>query len=367
MVVKGRQYQCPDIAYSSSVAFTEYIQKLQYDSAQKILNYWEGKCGICEPILRARFVLAFVTEQSVDSLIANAESLHFLHYYWYRAEMIKSRDFSRYYYNQSYFGFVPIGQEFDSFTISFFKAAYIKQQPGTTKFLLSEVYSNNSDSLFTIIQADEYKGSSLAKEYYKIVDKYKNKPELNTALLVGIWIPTGRATKLGIHPELGVQLGSKYRKINIDLTIAFKFLRSKTLYNAVRVRSDKSVVLTDKFFGGYMGIDIGYDVWNRRGQEVQALFGAGVDGFDAIDQDTVKKLKAESTWTYNFNFGIGYRYYINNSLYIGLRAKYNIVDYSLRGVIDFTGNPVTLTFCIGGLSNKIKRYGLEALKYKWRR
>lgn len=362
-VSKLKTYQCPDIAYSSSIAFTEFVNKKQYDSAQQVLKYWESKCGMREPIFRAQLVIAFATEQNVDSLI-NEESLYFLKSYLQRAEMIKSRDFSRYDYSYPYFGFVPIGQEFDSFTVDFFKAQYTLEKPGTTNFVLCEIYGNNADTLFTILQVEEYRESSLAVEYYKLVNTEINKPDMHIACFVGAWIPTGGITKLGTHPDIGFQVGAKYRKINIDLTASFKFIRSKTPYYATRVRSDKSVVLTDKFFGGYLGVDAGYDMWKRKSHEVQALFGAGVDGFDAIDQDTVRQLKSETTWTYNFNLGIGYRYYINNSLYVGLRAKYNFVNYALNGVVDFTGNPFTIHFVVGGLSNNMKKNALDALKYK---
>lgn len=364
-VSKLRPNVCSDIAYSSSIAFTGFMKTLQYDSAKQVLQYWESKCGLKEPVFRAGVMLALATAEDVDSLL-NSESLFFLRSFAYRYQMIKSRDFSSYDYNQPYFGFVPIGQELDSFTIDFFNNEYLKHKPGTTAFLLSEVYSGHADSLYSSLQSEEYSETALAREYYKLVNRYLNKPETNMALVAGVWIPTGGITRLGTHPDVGAQLGAKYRKVNIDLTVMFKFLRSQNPYYATRVRSDQSVVLTDKFFGGYLGIDGGYDIWRNKNQEVHALFGAGVDGFDAIEADTIRQLKAESTWTYNFNFGVGYRLYINNSAYIGLRAKYNIVDYSLRGVVDFTGNPITIQFLIGGLFNRVKRNGLESLHYKWR-
>lgn len=124
---------------------------------------------------------------------------------------------------------------------------------------------------------------------------------------------------------------------------------------------------TNHFFGGYLGLDGGYDIWRTKHQELQLLVGIGGDGFDAIKEDKSKQLKPESTWSYNFNGGIGYRYYIKNSFYIGVKAKYNIVNYALNGVVGFTGNPITAGLVIGGLSNRTKRTALESLHYKWNR
>ena len=70
---------------------------------------------------------------------------------------------------------------------------------------------------------------------------------------------------------------------------------------------------------------------------------------------------------YNFSAGVGYRFYITNSFYLGVRAKYNFVDYSLNNVIDFTGNPVTVQFIIGTVNNVLRNDNLRALKYRLRR
>jgi len=64
---------------------------------------------------------------------------------------------------------------------------------------------------------------------------------------------------------------------------------------------------------------------------------------------------------------LGYRYYIKEGLYLGLRAKYNFVDYTLQEIIAFSGNPVTVQFIIGGLGNKDRNGNLKALKYKLRK
>jgi len=338
--------ECDEIAYASSVYFIQLVEKNKLDSAKVILDYWEGKCGAREPVFRAKIILAFATRRNVDSIIDD-ETLHQLYNYSRRAEMIRSRDFSGYDYAKPYFGFVPIGQEFDSFSIKFFQKAMKTENRYTTIYLLSEFYGDNTDTLFSKIKNEEYKGTRLYEEYAKLEKETAEIVNANYALLMTAWIPTGDISKLGIHPQIGFQIGGKYKKVNFDLTLAFKFLRSKTGYFATRAHSDKSVVYTDKFFGGYFGLDLGYDMWTVKNSEFQVIGGIGYDGFDAIDEDKSNDLKAESVSSYNFNFGVGYRYYIKGGAYIGLQAKYNLVDYTLNRVINFTGNPITISFIIG--------------------
>jgi hypothetical protein len=169
---------------------------------------------------------------------------------------------------------------------------------------------------------------------------------------------------------MGFQIGAQYKKMNYDLTMCFKFVNSSNSYLAKRVHSNNSIELTNKFFGGYIGAYIGREIYYENSNELQLLTGIAIDGFDALNENKQNTdIKAESTWTYNFNFGIGigFRHYTKNGIYIGIRAKYNIVGYSLNNVITFTGNPDTCTLVIGNLSNNLKSNNLKLLKYKYGR
>jgi len=232
---------------------------------------------------------------------------------------------------------------------------------------LTEFYSDNSDTILTKIQTQTYGNTALTKEYNDAVRKYANMPEYHMSWITGIWIPTGDLKKLGSHPELGYQIGVKHRKMNYDFVMSFRFLNSANYYYGRRTKSDNSLELTDNFFGGHIGMDIGRDIYADRGHEIQLTGGIAVDGFDVLEEDKVNNLKSESTWSYNFNFGLGYRFYITNSFYLGLRAKYNLVDYSQSKVIDFTGNPVTIQFIIGSVNNSFRNNNLKALKYRLRK
>src|SRR5690606_3144808 len=136
--------ECEDIAYNSSVIFTRYVQQQQYDSAQRILDYWERKCGVNEPVFRAQIIMALIRNKNTDSLV-NTETNYLLQSYINRAEMLKRRNFSYYEYNKPYYGFVPVGQEFDSFSKALFLKEYENQKKYSTNYLLSEFYGINPD------------------------------------------------------------------------------------------------------------------------------------------------------------------------------------------------------------------------------
>lgn len=361
-----KQVDCSDISYNSGFYFIKFVQENKLDSAKHLLEYWETKCGMREPLYRAKILLALKQNEFNDSLFSDG-SLNYIYNYQNRMDMIKYANYYSYDNYKPYYGFIPPGQEFDTFTQDLAKTLMGKYNPESIEYLITEFYGVNSDTILSKIQTKDYGQSILIEEYEKNVERYVNLVEFHLAWITGAWIPTGDLRKLGTHPELGFQMGAKHKKMNYDLTIAFKFLKASNNYYAKRTESGSIPELTNHFFGGYAGFDIGRDVYSKNGHELQITGGIAFDGFDALKEDPDRDLKSASTWTYNFNFGLGYRYYITNSLYLGLRAKYNVVDYSLTDVVDFTGHPITVQFTIGGVDNVFRNNNLRALKYKLRR
>lgn len=365
-LMQKKQLTCPDIAYSSGMFFVKYMQEDKIDSAKYLLKYWETKCGMREPIFRAKILLALQQNEFNDSLFSES-TLSNIFNYQNRMDMIKYSNYYLYDNYRSYYGFILPGQEFDTYTQELARTLSAKYHPETIEHLMTEFYSINYDTLFSKIQTGAYGKSALIDEYEQTVEKFVNMSEFHMSYIVGVWIPNGELKKVGVHPELGFQMGVKHKKMNYDVTISLKFVKSPNDYYARRPGAGNALELTNHFFGGYLGFDIGRDILSKNSHELQLTGGVAFDGFDALNEDKDNDLKAASASTYNLNFGLGYRYYVTNSFYLGLRAKYNIVDYSLNNVVDLTGNTITIQFIVGGLSNELRNNNLSALKYKQRK
>ncbi len=364
-MMSKKQVDCSDIAYNSGLYFIQFVSENKLDSADQILQYWETKCGMREPVHRAKLLLS-VKEGRLDESVITQGIFNYLFNYQSRIAMIQYSNYYSYDNYKSYYGYIPPGQEFDQFTRTL--AGELKKtcKSGSLEYLLTEFYSDNSDTIFSKLQSEEYRTSSLAMEYRKAVYEYVILPELHMSWITGIWIPTGGMKNLGIHPDLGFQMGSKHRRMNYDVTLTFKFLNSPNDYYARRSSAD-SLEKTSHFFGGHIGFDLGYDLYTRKQHEIQVTGGVAFEGFDALTEDKDRSLKSASAGTYNINAGVGYRYYLKDNLYLGIRAKYNFVDYTLNHVVDFTGNPITIQFIVGGLNNVHKKMNLNALHYKLRK
>ena len=359
----NKQVDCSDISYNSGLYFIKYMNENKLDSVSSLLDYWESKCGNREPIYRARLLLALKTGQFNDSLLADGVLFNIFNYQ-NRMDMIKYSNYYPYDDYKSYYGFIPPGQEFDNFTKELALGLKDNYKQESIEHLLTEFYSDNYDTIFSKIQTREYEETIIAEKYNEAVKKYVNLPEYHISWITGVWIPTGQLSKIGVHPELGFQVGMKHKRMNYDLTMAFKFIKSPNDYYAMR---NDVMELTNHFFGGYIGLDVGWDIYVKDGHEIQVTGGVAFDGFDVFKEDKKNDLKAVSTSSYNFNAGIGYRYYFTDSFYLGIRAKYNVVDYTLNNIIDFTGNPITIQFIIGGVDNAFRNHNLRSLKYKLRK
>ena len=361
----SKQIDCADISKNSSLYFIKYINEDKIDSAEILLNYWESKCGLREPIFRAKILLALYTREFNETLLTETP-LNFIFNYQNRMNLIKYAKHYIYDNYKSYYGYIPPGEQFDIFTQQWaleLKSYYYSE---SIEYLLAEFYSDNYEVIFSKIQSKTFENCFLTKKYNEVLNTYKNLYEVHISFLTGIWIPTGRLAKIGIHPELGFQMGWKKKRMNYDLTLAIKFVNAPNDYYARR-GAGKDRELTNHFFGGYIGFEAGGDVFVRKKHEIQVTGGVAWDGFDVLKEDKERELKPASTSSFNINFGVAYRYYITSNLYISLRAKYNVVDYSLNKVIDFTGNPVTVQFLIGYVKNSLKDANLKALEYKLRK
>jgi hypothetical protein len=357
-----RQLDCNDIAYNSALFFEKYISNNQLDSAKSILKYWEDKCGHREPLHRAKLLLALTVNKYHDSLLTK-DILTDIFNYQNRMDLMKQHEHYLYDNYKSYFGYIPVGREYDKFTIKEFGNLKSLYGTNTIEYLLCEFYSDNCDTLFSKLQSTDYEASTLAQEYNKTLQKYVDMPESHIAFVTGVWMPTGRLDLLGVHPEFGGQTGIKYKKMNFDLTFIVKFINSPNNYYAKRTEANEPE-LTNHFSGGYAGIDVGRDIYTSRRHELQLTGGIAIDIFTALSADSDLDLKSASAVSYNFNTGLGYRYYFPSGRYLGLKAKYNVVDYTLSNVVDLTGNVITVHLSFGRIANSIKRNNLKALKYK---
>lgn len=187
-----------------------------------------------------------------------------------------------------YYGYVPIGKEYDTFTGKAFSELRANYSEDRVENLLCQFYTDASDTIYTKLQTQVFKNTRLSKEYYDIVNYYSNSLTSYADFVSGIWIPTGKLSILGVHPEIGLILGWKYKKFSYDIDLGVRILNSPNRYLAKRPETGV-YEYTNKFFGAYIGFVLLRDIFVDRYNEIKLLAGVAFDGFDALDKDNYLK------------------------------------------------------------------------------
>jgi hypothetical protein len=270
--------------------------------------------------------------------------------------------FSRY---PEYFGYVPLRGDYDYFTQSIADSLLqmIFYDPAALLFI--EIYSNVlPDPVRTILQDTNFSSTALRSYYSRRVDKYLNKPDFHYSLYSGVWIPSGNAALLGVHPVIGMQLGMRKQKMTYNLSLDVKVGKSKNEYTILR---EGNIETTNTFMGVFLGFDAERELYAFRKNKISLLGGIGYDGFDTVkvntEDDDPNNDKSHMVSSFNTNFGLTYRHFFSNQTYLGLQGRYNFVNYSNPGGTNFSGNTVTFSVVLGGFFNGNKSYYLNELRY----
>lgn len=345
---------CNDIAVNALYIFQGNVLRGQMDSAAMVLDQWHRKCPETEAWQRSRVLELLAKPALVDTALSDDIIAHLVVYRYLdslpKAELLRQ---------------APQIAGYLNFTKAWSTELIKSFSPGMVEYGLGEFYGTDANLLFPAIQRGEYAGTKLRTKYFEAVERVVHLPEVHFAISLGAWIPTGELDVLGIHPELGFQMGSKYRKMNYDLAVGFRFVSSAEPYPARRTNAD-TVESTSHFFGGYIGIDVGRDVLNVGPNEVQLLAGIGYDGFDTFDAKPNSGLESGTAGSFDLSMGLGYRRYLNSWNYLGIEAIYHWVDYANSRSVDLNGRPFVIRLVYGSLGSIPKKQQLGYMQYKLR-
>ena len=113
-----------------------------------------------------------------------------------------------------------------------------------------EKFYRTNASQYTIIQNHL---QVLAKNNEAYLIARRNRRTGTAAVSVGVWVPTGHLSRLGPHPEVGLQLGIRSKLNEYDMIYNFRFLHpTPQPYTFLR---DSILYTTHYYDGGYIGFD----------------------------------------------------------------------------------------------------------------
>jgi len=315
---------------------------------------------MCEPLQRAKIIYSLKFKNYSDSVLDNSIACSIKNF--------KERKRLKYARNEYYFTYIPINGKFDQYTDSLAKAMLVNYDRKSVEHLLCEFYGHVNDSLLIKIKNSRYLLSKIrySKCEQEIKAKVKsgkfNTDGIHIGLMSGIWIPTRELTVLGVHPELGFQSGVRMQNFSAQLVLTIRFLNTQNSFWAKRIHSNDSLYKTNHFYGPYIGVDCGRRLYSFRKSEIHLIYGLGFDASTVLKHIRKNEYRCEDVRSYNLNFGIGYKHYFKKSSYVGIEAKYNIVDYTLGHHLDFKGNYFSLSLIFGGIFKTNDQNFLDGLE-----
>ncbi|MCL2040526.1 MAG: hypothetical protein FWG84_00620 [Bacteroidales bacterium] len=335
---------CEDVTENCATLFVHYYKAGNMDSVAIIMDYWEEKCGNIEQIQRARILCAIDQKRYNDAVLKAGILENVLDYK--EKEEENSVDSKK------------DTDAFDIFTQQLADSIMNRYSKTGISYAWCEFYGKNPDRLFKRIQNREFDESTLAQEYFSEVDKLKINGFFHIAVLVGAWIPFGKMSEFGPHPEIGYSVGGGVARFNFDVSVGYRFVH--TSETEIQYK-DLPPIKADRFSGYFLGVDIGVSILRKRQHELLCVGGFGYESLNVVSD---KKIPAiESNY---LNFGAGYRFHFQSNTYLGVQVKYNVVHYLSGSAFNDSGNALLTRVSFGWTSRGKKARELSRLQYDYK-
>jgi len=349
LVMNKNKFRCEDVSARSMQLFMDYYQAGQKDSIPFMLEFWESKCGNIEAVQRTKILFAIDNNTYNDAVIEEG-ILDLIFDY----KALKTNPLPDAYPKE----------QFNRFTRQLAEKNKVRFSEANIEYAWCDLYSfdGEGDSIFYYIQKYQYADSKLTEEYFQDVEKERSKRYNHFAFTTGCWIPTGSLAIFGVHPEVGLVVGFKYKRWSCDMNVNIRFLKTPDPY---RVQRYENIEESQRFNAVNVGFEAGFDLLYLPKHKVAVLGGIGYEGFRALQRDNVAGLGPVNINTYNIGLGAAYTHHVNSSFYWGFQARCHFIDYTLNESMSYRGVPFTLKLKTGWLIHDwYQPDKLHQLRYK---
>lgn len=250
-------------------------------------------------------------------------------------------------------------QEFNDFTASY--AAGLKDvvNKGSIEYVLCEFYSNNFKSFDSVMKTQMLSGTTMKNDYDRNLNPQTRRREMHLQLSTGLWMPSGSLRLVGVHPSIGVRIGTRISKFTIDYGFSFSFVKSAKTYSVLFQNAPR---LTTVFRDALFDIESGFQVWRSGNHRLYLLGGVGLEGIQPfVEPQTTHNASGKVVDNYkvigsvNISTGIGHQVLISDSHALGFQLRYNSVHFKNPGGTDLSGDAWTLRVAIIGIANPFRR------------
>jgi hypothetical protein len=353
LVVK-KAITCEDVEANIPALFQRLYSENKLDSAQLAVQYWESICGRLMGVRLSQVLLQIrngdISDPLVNlDLVINVDEgiltsdIGFLDDY---PERIRQR--------YTYLAFLR--NSFIELTDSF--------QEGSVEHAICS-HLGGSQSIFGPLRNNRLGESEIQNDYSKRLKEAKWLNEFQIGFTAGAWIPTGSLRIVGSHPSVGLFFGLRKNRFCIDGEYNIRFAKSPNDFPVRLNGNPDQTILSDNHMAYYVGLFTSYALISRYQHELHMTASVGYETIEVWKEDVQRNPKSEYTSTYGIGVGPEYRFYFNESAFIGFRPRVIFSDYLLSNTVDFTGWPIMLDLRLGIGGSGKKTRALHALRYPY--
>lgn len=351
-IMTDRMPDCNDIRFNAMTLIPEYFKRNEVDSAIMVLDYWTYHCGKSQESYPAQVLLNMhrdsvpIDDRPMAGFFGWGWSVHPYegsYGLWTYRRPTRMVDRSRAYYD---------------FLRGLAENQAARQDLPPFEHLTALYFAGQQDSLLSAYRHHEFPERPSQADYLNRLDAARRMIEFHYGFFAGAWIPTDNLSMLGTHPEMGFLMGLQFDRFIVDFTFAIKFVKAAEEYRFVK---GDSTYTTDNFFGVTLGGDFGYRLVKTPKSEIQLIGGIAYDNFTVVPYDDETEAKSITADALNLNLGFNYRYYFQGDMYLGLRMRYNALNYNSHGGSDLSGDAVSVGLAFGWAGNGYKSRQLSQL------
>jgi len=327
-----------------------------FDSTGELINHWSSVCGLYDPQFRAKVLYVISINE-----YRQAEWDTFLHQNlpYFEQRLSRSRDSSFRKLNLSrgrseYFGSVPIGEAYDSFSRD--QATYLLgyEDLGASERLVLTLLSEDDSGYYEQLKTTNNDSSIIADLYQNRVRRIFEKPEPFFAAGIGMWSPDREASILGDHPALLASFGEWHPKWGWEFDFDLRILKSRDSFNFTKKQLD---IYTDEFAGWAVNGFYTRNISNNFKKRLNLKIGGGWDALIVFYEEE------ESEFANSFSGVIGLEWALDIGHNLHLKLGYNrhFMSYSWRNRTTLSGNAHSLNLSVSRSTDRQQK--IETLKY----
>ncbi len=333
------------------------------DSIRVAADFVNSECGPAANVEVTRLLLHLSQGSYGDSLVGSSTLSRML---WFRRQ-VQEEDWMCVYSWDAHRWGENNDNTRDKF-IEFLKSLALlsgnRSPASPSAAIISQFYRGEYDSAFREMQQPAMQNTALGKSYVAHVRSIKKAYSEfgHLSFLIGGWNPQGANRRLGSFPEVGLQFGGETKRWRTDFALLF---RPGDARDSITVDSAGSLVTTNRFEGGFLGLEQGLKFFDTRTQSADMFVSLGYElVYSKSLGGNPEEHVSHNSWS--FGGGLRYRLFVFPRLgwYVGGIARYSFVDYPNPRGSDISGNTLSLSLVLGISGNATRRELLDDVNYR---